>query len=307
MAEGFRIAPYVEGAWMTKHAGTYYLQYAAPGTVWTTYADGVYASKSPTSGFTYQPYSPFSYKPGGFIGGAGHSGTFRAKDGSWWRVTTMVIAVAHKFERRLGLFPAGWDADGTFRTNTYLGDYPQRLPGLARAPLDDNLAGWMLLSGGKAVTASSSREGRQAGFAVDEDVRTWWSARTGAAGEWLRVDLGREADVFAVQVNFGEDGATARGRVGATPHRYRLESSRDGTRWEPLVDRSANTAEVPHDYVPLDRPVRARMLRLTNVQAAGAGAFSVRDLRVFGRSDVAAPAPVTGVQVLRGACLDRNA
>ena len=34
--------PYIEGAFMTKHNGTYYLQYACPGTQYNTYADGVY-------------------------------------------------------------------------------------------------------------------------------------------------------------------------------------------------------------------------------------------------------------------------
>ncbi|MEO5816193.1 MAG: hypothetical protein ABIT20_13030 [Gemmatimonadaceae bacterium] len=77
---------------MTKHDGTYYLQYAAPGTVWKSYADGVYTSRSPTSGFTYAPYSPFSYEPGGFAGSAGHSGAFRDKAGNLWRVTTMDVS-----------------------------------------------------------------------------------------------------------------------------------------------------------------------------------------------------------------------
>lgn len=43
----FTRRPYIEGAWMTEHKGKYYLQYAAPGTEWKTYADGVYVSNSP--------------------------------------------------------------------------------------------------------------------------------------------------------------------------------------------------------------------------------------------------------------------
>ncbi len=307
MAEGFRIGPYVEGSWMTKHDGTYYLQYAAPGTVWKTYGDGVYTAKSPTGPFTYQPYSPFSYRPGGFIGGAGHSGMFRAKDGSWWRVTTMIISVAHKFERRLGIFPAGWDRDGVLRTNTYLGDLPQLLPGVARAPLDDNRAGWMLLSGGKPATASSSLDGRAPALAFDEDIRTWWSARTADAGEWLRVDLGRPSRVFAVQVNFAEQGARVRGRDSTLYHQYLLEGSLDGRTWRPLVGRRRNTTDVPHDYVQLDAPVDVRHVRLTNGHAAARGTFSVRDLRVFGTAPVARPAVVGGVTVQRDAADPRGA
>ena len=45
--------PYIEGAWMTAHQGKYYLQYAAPGTEWKSYADGVYVGTSPAGPFTY--------------------------------------------------------------------------------------------------------------------------------------------------------------------------------------------------------------------------------------------------------------
>lgn len=61
--------PYIEGAFMTKHNGTYYLQYACPGTQYNTYADGVYTSKSPLGPFTLQASNPFSAKPGGFMTG----------------------------------------------------------------------------------------------------------------------------------------------------------------------------------------------------------------------------------------------
>src|SRR5664280_2147711 len=106
----FQEGPWLEGSWMTKHAGTYYLQYAAPGTEFRTYADGVYTSRSPRGPFTYSQYSPFSHKPTGFITGAGHSATFADKQGRYWHVATMRISVKHQFERRLGIFPAGLDA-----------------------------------------------------------------------------------------------------------------------------------------------------------------------------------------------------
>lgn len=50
--------PYVEGAFMTKHDGRYYLQYAAPGTQYNTYADGVYVGQSPLGPFTRQASNP---------------------------------------------------------------------------------------------------------------------------------------------------------------------------------------------------------------------------------------------------------
>lgn len=294
-----RVEPWIEGPWMTKHNGVYYLQYSAPGTIWKTYADGVYTSKSPTKDFVYQPYSPFSYKPGGFIGSAGHAGTFKDKAGNYWRVVTMVVSVAHKFERRLGIFTAGFDADGVMRTDTYLGDYPQFLPGKVEEPFGKNLAGWMLLSAGKKASASSTLEPFPAGNAFDEDVRTVWSAKTGDKGEWLQIDLGDTARVNAVQVNFAEQGTEAFGRTTEIYQQYTIEASVDRKKWAMLIDKSRNLADAPHDYIELRNSRNARYLRLTNVSAPAGGKFAVRDLRIFGKSNLSKPSEVSGVEVRR--------
>jgi hypothetical protein len=306
MAEGFRIGPFVEGSWMTKHDGIYYLQYSAPGTVWNTYADGIYTSRAPTSGFTYAPYSPFSYKPGGFIGGAGHAGTFQDKAGNYWRVVTMIVSVLQKFERRVGIFPVGFDAEGVMRTDTYLGDYPQYLPGVVAHPLDGNRTPWMLLSSGMPATASSSLEGHATSLAFDENVRTQWSARTGDAGEWLRVDLGATQAIDALQINFGEQDTKASGRKPDMAAQYVVESSADGEHWSMLVDRARNTRDAPHEYVELAQPRAARYVRITNVRAAGEGKFAIRDLRLFGKAASAAPAQVTTFDARRSADDDRS-
>jgi hypothetical protein len=306
MSEGFRIGPYVEGSWMTKHDGTYYLQYSAPGTVWKSYADGVYTSRSPMSGFTYAPYSPFSYKPGGFIGSAGHGNTFQDKQGNWWRVVTMDISVYHKFERRIGIIPAGFGPDGVMRANTYLGDYPQFHPGVATSPLEHNRTPWMLLSGWKDATASSSLPEHAPALAFDEDIRTHWSARTADAGEWLAVDMGRAERVYALQMNFGEQDTRVTDRAGTGAEQYVVERSDDGTHWTTLIDRSRATRDAPHEYVQLDTPVTARWLRITNVHTAAGGKFAVRDLRVFGVSDADAPGVVSGLTVNRSAGDERS-
>lgn len=61
--------PYIEGAWMDKWDGKYYLQYACPGAQYNVYADGVYIGDSPLGPFTLAKNNPFSYKPGGFLPG----------------------------------------------------------------------------------------------------------------------------------------------------------------------------------------------------------------------------------------------
>src|SRR5882724_4360237 len=153
-----RMAPWTEGAWMTRHAGTYYLQYSAPGTEFKSYADGVYTATNPMGPFVYAPYSPFSHKPTGFIGGAGHSSMVEDSDHNFWHISTMTISMRHMFERRLGLFSAGFTPAGQMFCNTYLGDYPQFVPGSSKNPAENNSPGWMLLSYNKSVTASSALE-----------------------------------------------------------------------------------------------------------------------------------------------------
>ncbi|MBP7402808.1 MAG: family 43 glycosylhydrolase, partial [Clostridia bacterium] len=165
--------PWIEGAWMTRHDGRYYLQYAGPGTEYNVYSDGVYVSDHPLGPFTYCADSPFSSKPGGFITGAGHGSTLRDKYGNWWHISSMVVSVHEGFERRVGLFPAGYDQDGTLFCNMNYADYPMILPHHTISdPWTECFPGWMLLPCGKKAVASSEFTGYPAGNVVDESIRT---------------------------------------------------------------------------------------------------------------------------------------
>jgi hypothetical protein len=287
--------PWIEGCWMTKYLGKYYLQYAGPGTEFKTYADGIYTSDNPLGPFEYAPYSPFSFKPTGFVTGAGHGNTFQDKEGNYWRVVTMTISVVHMFERRLGIFPAAFDADSIMHTNTVFGDYPQYLPGVKDSPIDSNFTGWMLLSHKKAGSASSILTGYGIQNAVDEDIRTFWCAQTGDSGEYLMIDLGKICQIHALQINFGEHGIN-RSLVSGRNHdvyiQYLIHTSRDSIDWTLLIDKSDNDKDVPHDYIQLAEPDTARYVKLTNVFTPGEGLFCVRDLRIFGNPDSATFTPV---------------
>ena len=294
-----RMAPWTEGAWMTKHAGTYYLQYSAPGTEFKSYADGVYTATNPMGPFVYAPYSPFSHKPTGFIGGAGHSSMVEDSDHNFWHISTMTISVRHMFERRLGLFSAGFTPDGQMFCNTYLGDYPQFAPGSSKNPTENNSPGWMLLSYNKSATASSALEQFPIKNAFDEDIRTWWSATSGTEGEWLQVDLGKPCRLEALQINFADQGVTNLGRMTNDSYRYYVQVSDDGTHWKRAIDRSDNRQDSPHDYAQLDQPLTARYARLVNIHMPGGGLFSVSGFRIFGSGLGKAPAPVEDVKTVR--------
>ena len=201
--------PYLEGAYMTKHAGRYYLQYACPGTQYNIYADGVYVGESPLGPFVRQASNPFSAVPGGFATGAGHGSTIADKYGNYWHAATMRISVNHDFERRVGLFPAGFDADGVLYCNQNFADYPHRIPAGKFDPAAWQPE-WMLLSYGKRAFASSTAAGSDPARAVDENIRTWWSAADAAPGQWLAVDLGQAMDIRAVQVNLADEGVGRR-------------------------------------------------------------------------------------------------
>jgi xylan 1,4-beta-xylosidase len=290
--------PYIEGSWMTKHNGIYYLQYSAPGTEFKTYGDGVYTSTNPMGPFTYAPYSPFSFKPTGFICGAGHSSTMEDYQGRYWHISTMTISIRHMFERRLGFFPAGFTPDGQMFCNTYLGDYPQFVPASIKNP-EDNSPGWMLLSYRKPATASSELKGFPVENAFDENVRHWWSAAMDEPGEWLQVDLGKPCRIDALQINFADQGATTLGRVDNDAYRYHVQISDDAAHWQTCLDRDNNTLDLPHDYTQLEQPVTARYVRLVNVHMPAGALFSVSGFRIFGSGLGKAPAKVKDVKAVR--------
>ncbi|HEX4265133.1 MAG TPA: family 43 glycosylhydrolase [Verrucomicrobiae bacterium] len=294
-----QMAPWVEGAWMTKRAGVYYLQYSAPGTQFKTYADGVYTATNPMGPFNYAPYSPFSQKPTGFIGGAGHSSVVEDGQHHFWHVSTMTISVRHMFERRLGIFPAGFTPDGQMFCDTYLGDYPQFIPGAAKNPAANNSPGWMLLSYRKPATASSSLAQFQVENAFDENIRTWWSAASGKAGEWLQVDLTKPCQIAAMQINFADQGMTNLGRMVDDSYRYSVQVSKDGAHWTSALDRRDNRGDSPHDYAQLEKSVTARYVRVVNEHTPGGGLFSISGLRVFGNGLGHAPASVNPVEPVR--------
>ncbi len=145
---------YMEGASMTKHNGKYYLQYAAPGTQFNVYADGVYIGETPLGPFTYMKNNPMSFKPGGFTNGAGHGITVKQTNGQYWHFATMALASNAQWERRLCMFPTYFDDDGLMYSNTSYGDYPRYGPNHPTKAGQHN--GWMLLSYKGNVTVSSS-------------------------------------------------------------------------------------------------------------------------------------------------------
>ncbi|WP_062385363.1 family 43 glycosylhydrolase [Demequina iriomotensis] len=318
--------PYLEGAWMTKHDGRYYLQYAGPGTQWNTYADGYFVGESPLGPFTYSEHSPFSYKPGGFMTGAGHGSTFEDEHGNWWHAATMRISVNDVFERRVGVFPAGFDEDGVLFCRQEFADYPTAVPQGKVDPRAVTEPPWMLLSYGAPATASSTLSGHDAALATDEDARTWWVSGSDEPGEWLAVDLGEVMSVAAFQVNLADhdlasvapelaEGADM-GHTWRSIHAahdaalVRVEGSVDGVTWIELHDGARDGEDRPHAFIVLDALQALRHVRVTSMQVPFGGRFAVSGFRIFGRGEGERPAAVRPRAALveaRTACVEWDA
>ena len=302
-------SPWIEGPWMTKHNGKYYLQYAAIGLEFLTYSHGVYVADGPLGPFEYSPHNPLTFKTTGFAPGAGHGSTFHDKNGQLWTICMIPSFYGGRGGGEIVLFPTAVDADGVMHANTAFGDYPQYHPGIRENAVENNFAGWMLLSHKKNVEVSSSLKGFGPENAVDENFMTHWSAATGDPGEYMTVDLGKECGIYALQVNFDQHDAKIEGGGGfgfgmgpknlSRYQSYTVQVSSDNQNWSMLIDKSDNPRDLRHDYTELSEPVNARYVKLTNVFTHDEGKFSVKDLRIFGNPDSARFTEVKDVMVAR--------
>lgn len=287
---------YIEGPWLTKHNNKYYMQYAAPGTEFNVYGDGVYMSDSVLGPYTYAPNNPVSYKPGGFMNGAGHGSTVQGPANVYWHFASMAVSVNVNWERRLCMFPTYFDKDGLMYSNTAFGDYPHFAPSVPGKMGD--FANWMLLSYKKPVKASSTVAAFSAANMLDENVKTFWLAAANNNKQWVEIDLVNPAKVFAIQVNYHDYKSNLYGKDLSLRHNYFIDGSTDGTTWTTIVDRKQSFKDVPNAYVELAIPQTCRYIRYSNIHVPGPN-LAISGIRVFGQGQGKVPAAVKGFTVNR--------
>lgn len=302
--------PFIEGAFVTKHDGKYYLQYAFPATQVNVYGDAVLVSDKPLGPYTFCKSNPFSYKPGGFMNGAGHGSTVADKNGNYWHTASMSISVNNDMERRLGLWKAGFDADGELYCDQRYGDWPVEA---GAAPFEK--PPFMLLSYGKPVTASS---GTGAEKVTNECARDWWRADS-CRNEWCQVDLGEAMDVRAIQINFADEGIDAWIPEGADyaqgqeiryidtekrVTRWLLEGSVDGESYFVIEDKSGAETSLCNDFLIREAGVTVRYVKLSVLEVPFDQQIAVSGLRIFGRGHGKLPEPASHVKAERVSELD---
>ena len=296
-----RISAYIEGPWMTKHNGKYYMQYAAPGTEFNVYGDGVYVGDNPLGPFEYQIHNPFCYKPGGFINGAGHGSTVEGPARQWWHFATMSISCVVNWERRLCMYPTFFDEDGIMYSDTRFGDYPHFAPSNGNSK--GEFTGWMLLSLGCPVKVSSYEGKFIPSNLTDENCKTYWLASSNSKEEWVEIDLQGLSSVYALQINYYDHDADLYGRPDGLSHKYEIQLSSDGKNWHTVVDRSRSEKDTPNAYIQLKKSEKARYVRYCNVKVPS-DYLAISEIRVFGLSDGQVPGVPSNFSVTR--CADRR-
>ncbi len=226
---------WIEGPFVIKHNGTYYLEYSASGTQWVTYATGVYKSKSPLGPFEYGGVNPILRQTEGIVTGPGHGCAVEGPDGKWWQFYTIVL---HNPPggRRIGMDPIGFDEHGDLFVHGP-SSTPQWGPRVVADPARDGDSGSLPLTVNKLRAmnaqsdASGSRPGHDAPYATDNSNGTWWEPAEDEAQPALTLDLGPATNFDRTQLftvdscrilfhtgargGFGRGrGAGARGRGG---------------------------------------------------------------------------------------------
>jgi xylan 1,4-beta-xylosidase len=281
---------WLEGPWMTKDRGTYYLQYSGCGTDWKSYAVGVYTSHKPLGPFTYAPNNPILVHRHGLINGTGHHCTVEGPDGNLWMIYTLLYRNWNRFERRIGLDPVGFDPQGNMFVKGP-SETPQYVPGVKQDPWAGNDNGSIPVSIDKWIFArSSERPGRSATYAFDNNVRTWWEPTEDDAQPWLMLDLGtanptdpvQEFTIDSVRILFSDAYLNVAEGVVPGPHPYTLEVSADAKDFKRVLDKTQNRKDHNIEFDEIEA-VRCRYVRLTVTGRPNKVPVGILEFTVFGK------------------------
>lgn len=246
---------WMEGAWMLKHDGKYYLTYSAGGTQYPTYAMGAYVSDSPLGPFVAQKRNPIFRSPTGLITGTAHGCIVHGPRGRLWTFYTIFAGVVHGFERRVGLDVVEIDANGELHVPVPTSE-PQPLPG------DASNHTWLPLNQLEPTFGSTNAPGTTGRFAVDNHLTTTWLPATDDATPSLTSDFSARATIHAARVIWRDVGLDTIAGVRPGPFRYRIEAETAPGVWTTLIDRSHSDEDFLIDYrecVPTSA-IRARLV-----------------------------------------------
>ena len=217
-----RNAGWVEGSWMVKREGRYYLTYSAAGTEHRAYAMGAYVGTSPLGPFTPQGHNPIFRTTSGLVTGTAHGSIIKGPGDRWWVFYTIAAGVAHGFERRVGMDVVEFDARGEL-TVPRATSTPQWLPDAGRVAEDRRTPAGSPSTAVVQTLGSSNAPNLSGRLAVDNDLRTWWQPAEGDAAPTLTSRLYGPATIRAVRIAWRDIGLDSNRGVPPGPYRYRVE------------------------------------------------------------------------------------
>jgi hypothetical protein len=132
-----------------------------------------------------------------------------------------------------------------------------------------------LLSQGRPTTASSTESAAfPASDATDGNTATRWSSAF-SDPQWLQVDLGAEATISSVTLNWETAFASA----------FQLQTSDDGTTWTTIFSTTTGTGGVQN----LTVSGTGRFVRMNGTARGTAFGYSLFEFQVFGTAGTTAP------------------
>lgn len=231
---------WMEGAWMVKHKGRYYLTYSAGGTQYRTYTMGAYVSDSPLGPFVSQRRSPIFRTTDGLVTGTAHGCIVRGPGDRHWVFYTVFAGAAHGFERRVGMDLVDFDKDGEIyvpRATTT----PQPLRG-------GGAIAWETLNESEANIGSSSAPNSAGRFAADNSMTTWWLPASDDSQPTLTTTFNGRASIAAARVIWHDVGLDTASGVNPGPFRWRVEAETAPGAWTTVIDATANDTDMLIDY-----------------------------------------------------------
>ena len=266
---------WLEGAWMLKHRGTYYLTYAAAGTQYRSYAMGCYTSKSPTGPFTPQKRNPILLSRDGLISGTAHGCVVEGPENGLWCFYTIRAGVVHWFERRLGMDRAFIDQNGELGIGS-ASSTPQRFH-------QAGPTGWLAINCAVPAVASSCAPNLPALLAVDDQIQTSWQPAPEDRAPVLACRFLGPATIHAVRIIWRDIGLDVAAGVLPGPFRYRVEIETKPGEWTVAVDRSDSREDFLVDYREC-APLTGTSARLVILGWPAGITPAVADFTVFGTS-----------------------
>lgn len=284
---------WIEGPWIVKRNGIYYMEYSASGTQWKTYAEGYYTATSPLGPYTYAPNNPLLRKTEGLVTGTAHGSIVKlAGLDEWYQFYTIVLSNPPG-GRRIGMDKIEFDADGLMYCTVT--DTPQPAPGTMANKLAPSSIP-VTINKINAMNAlskfSSQQDGYPAAFAVDNYSGTVWMPASDDPQPSITVELS-PATRFDVVQHFKVDamrilfsgGRRAFGTAPVIPvFKYKLEVSSDGNSYVTVLDKTKNLSSKDTIYEDFD-PINCRFVKLTITDWPKDKPLGVIDFTVFGYPD----------------------